>query len=144
MGYKIRCVRKSDLPAIVQIETLSHPRPWTLEDFEWEFKNAGSKLHFWVVTKLKDDLPLAYLCFNFVIDEIYIRNLTVGPSERRKGIGKKLLDLCCLWGKRKGAVRIVLDVRVGNYSAISFYRKCGFHLIKGCLNRTSRLMEKAL
>jgi len=142
--YKIRHVRKKDLPTISKIESVSHPRPWSLGDFEWEFQNSGNKLHFWVATEQKSDSPVAYLCFHFVIDEIYIRNLTVAPPKRRKGIGKKLIETCCSWGKRKGAARIVLDVRIGNSTAMSFYRKCGFELIKDHINRSSRLMELVL
>ncbi len=141
--YKIRQVRKEDLPFIAKIESSSHPRPWTKADFEWEAANVCKQLQFWVVSN-KAGEPVGYICFNFIVDEIYVRKLTVAESERRKGIGKSLIDICCLWGIRKGANRIVLDVRIGNKNGIKFYKKCGFSLVKDHINSSSRLMFKKL
>ncbi len=144
MDYRIRQAKEVDLPSISRIEAASHPRPWTRDDFKWELENACGRFHFWVAAESCTERPVAYICFHFVIDEIYIRNLTVEPAERRMGIGRRLLELSCQWGKRKGAKRVVLDVRIGNSEALKFYRNCGFDLIKGYINRSSRLMEKIL
>ena len=64
-----------------------------------------------------------------VYDEAEIRYLSVHPSYKRIGLGKKLIykifDEC----KNKNIKRIILEVSIKNKQALSFYDYFGFETI---------------
>ena len=62
-------------------------------------------------------------------DKIHILNIAVEKKERRKGIGKRILQDILEYGaynKKRGAI---LEVRRRNCAAISFYEKHHFKKI---------------
>jgi len=62
--------------------------------------------------------------------EYYISNIAVYSQYRGKGIGKKLIFEAEQKAKIIGAKRVVLDVEKENISAVNFYRKLGYKVIK--------------
>ena len=55
------------------------------------------------------------------IHDIYVR-----PEYRGMGIGRKLLQEVARIGKKKGAGKLTLEVRVDNFTAKNLYRKEGY------------------
>lgn len=58
-----------------------------------------------------------------------IYNLYMKRMWRRRGIGKKLLDVASDWLKRKGAAIIFLNVASQNVEAHDFYERLGFKTV---------------
>lgn len=100
--------------------------------------------------KLEDDMlsdwlddPIAYGAFENGIligfvegflekwnNRFRITNICIFESNnRKKGIGKKLLDLIIEDAKKMKARMVVLETQSYNYKAISFYEKNGFEII---------------
>jgi len=66
----------------------------------------------------------------------HIDSLIVAPGQRRKGIGRRLVDEAAEWGRDRGAAELVLTVWTGNAAADRFYRKLGFGDVSRVLGRT--------
>lgn len=110
----------NDIDAILKIESLSIPHPYTQEQFLEELSNKNS--HFFVVVN-KDEV-IAYLLCHLILNEIELIKIVVHPDFQRQGIGLKifyhLLDL------HPDIKKINLEVRESNQIAIQFYQKLGF------------------
>ena len=62
----------------------------------------------------------------FVADEITLMHILISQDQRKRGLGEKLLtDNLCFW-RGKGAKRCLLELRMSNKEAKSFYKKLGF------------------
>ncbi len=69
---------------------------------------------------------VAYCIFKRIDDFIEIYSIFVHPSNRKEGIGTKILDHCIEYCIENGLKKIVLDVNVTNLIAIKLYKKNGF------------------
>ena len=55
-----------------------------------------------------------------------VRQLFVAPSERRRGIGSALVNLCCRKAQDHGSETLGLSLGAGNDDAWEFYKRLGF------------------
>ncbi|MFP6889465.1 MAG: ribosomal protein S18-alanine N-acetyltransferase [Nitrospinota bacterium] len=130
-AYRLRLMRKEDIPFVMPIEVLSYSLPWTEAAFERELDDIPfSRLLAVESAAEKKDAGraaiLGYGCWWMVKGECHITNVTVAPEARRKGVGRFLL-----WGilddaRRQGATEATLEVRVSNAAAIVLYENFGF------------------
>jgi predicted acetyltransferase len=72
-----------------------------------------------------DGEVVAYALYREQPDEIYLRQLFVALSRRRKGIGRKTIEILRteIWPAHK---RLTVDVLVHNAAAIAFWRAVGY------------------
>lgn len=66
-------------------------------------------------------------------EEAIIHNLSVIPEERRKGLGKRLMEEAETLITQQGFQTIRLDVESGNENLIRWYEKLGYTNV-GCLD----------
>lgn len=119
----IRQALPNDIDAILKIESLSIPNPYTQEQFLEEFNNKNS--HFFVVVN-KNEI-IAYLLCHLILDEIELIKIVVHLNFHRQGIGTKLFkQISKVCPKIK---KIHLEVRESNQNAIQFYEKLGFNKV---------------
>lgn len=71
-------------------------------------------------------LALGYSLFWHVADEVHLLNVAVAPAERRKGIGRALMDDLLAYARANAAAKVLLEVRAGNTAAIRLYESLGF------------------
>lgn len=69
---------------------------------------------------------------------LYITEVAVCPSQRRRGIGKKLLQAIKLYGKRNGVETLYLHVDVLNQAALALYQQAGFC----CVDETQAMFKE--
>ena len=69
--------------------------------------------------------PVAYALYIEKESEIYLRQLFVNRTQRRKGIGRKAVDILRnqIWPCTK---RLTVEVLVNNAAAVSFWRAIGY------------------
>tara|TARA_Y100001978_G_scaffold12027_1_gene9597 strand:- start:135 stop:572 length:438 start_codon:yes stop_codon:yes gene_type:complete len=72
---------------------------------------------------------LGVCVFHKIFDEAEIRYLSVHPSHKRKGLGKKLIYEIYKECKSENIKRIYLEVSLKNKQALSFYDYLGFETI---------------
>jgi GNAT superfamily N-acetyltransferase len=60
-----------------------------------------------------------------------IRDLFVVPHQRRRGIGRALLDAVRIAATAAGASRLVLQTEIDNEAALRLYAESGYSLVEG-------------
>ncbi len=122
--YRLRPASPRDLEAIFFIERQCFPSPWSSTLFFYELKKPYACL--WVLEQ--DQKILGYICFWLIADEVHLANLAVVPEARRQGRASFMLEVMLRYAKRKGAQRVLLEVRENNQAAQALYAKFGFKL----------------
>lgn len=125
MQLRIRPANAFDLPAILAIERTSFASAWTAQSFQAELDSPHSRL--WVAAASHAPRRIiGYICFHWLVDEIYILNLAVATGFRGQGVASALLRLALRWGRRHGGKKAALEVRASNKEAVSLYECFGF------------------
>lgn len=116
---------ESYLDAILEIERLSFPTPWSRNAFVQEFKNPISHLQ----ALLEGSSLSGYMCFWMFDSEIQLINVAVHPERRGKGLGLFLLGKMIETGVVNGMHQVWLEVRTSNLPARALYGKLGFSTV---------------
>lgn len=138
MNYYIREGRASDIPAMLKIENLSFPDPWTEEMFKAEFANPLTR--YFLAVKESDAVNegseresqeevIGHLGFLCIAGECQINNVAVHPCYRKDGVGSELLELVLNTTEDEGISFWTLETRVTNTPAINLYQKFGFEIV---------------
>ena len=117
-----REMQVSDLDAVMQIETVNFPFPWTAGNFR-DSINSG---HICLVLEI-DNTIIGYAILMMVLDEAHLLNISVAPSCKGKGWGRYLLNHMMQIGREKGGFNMFLEVRPSNTAAITLYESIGFN-----------------
>jgi len=123
MAAHVRALAIEDLDAVMSIERLSFPAPWTRSMFAEEISRND---RVWLAVEHDGEL-LGYGGAMLVGDEAHVMNLAVAAPARRRGIGRALLSALLDLLVGRGAHRITLEVRELNEDAIALYESAGLH-----------------
>jgi len=126
MAVEIRAATERDLAAILEIEHLAFPAPWSLKSFQHELSLPFSRLTVAARRGLDSDDIAGFLCRWLIEDECHILNVAVHPEYQRAGIGSRLLTEAIAEARGKGVVFVTLEVRRSNLAARHLYRKFSF------------------
>ncbi len=121
---EIREMSLADLEAVLEIEKVSFPTPWSRALFERELSTSFARSL--VAEENPEKRILGYLCYWVVAGEAHILNLAVSPERRDRGVGTLLLKKGLEDCRRERVQLVTLEVRRSNYRAISLYRNFGF------------------
>jgi len=78
----------------------------------------------------ENDKIIAYIAFGIKEDFLYIGDLYVKSKYRKRGFGKKLIEIVESAQKNLNKKNIIVNVRKRNTRAMRFYRKNGFKILK--------------
>lgn len=121
-GATIVALAKEHIDSIMQIEGEANGSPWARASFEQEIGHAPSEF---LVAKVGGQV-VGYAGAWIVADECHITTIAVADSQRRQGLGHKLMVELLKRSAERGAVCATLEVRAGNEAAIKMYEKLGF------------------
>lgn len=126
MNIKLTQITEDDIDAVLGIEKLSFPSPWSKRLFLDELANPNSH-----IILAKDDMGhiLGFACFWIVLDEAHILKVVVHPGFRRQGVAKRLLSYVLGYVKEKRVNYFALEVRHLNEAAIELYKGFGFKVV---------------
>lgn len=124
MSATLRALRAEDLAAVLDIERVSFPTPWTLAMFMDELGRVGTD-RVWLVAE-DADAVCGYGGVAVFGDEAHIMDIAVATGRRRCGIGRMLLLQLMAEAVTRGAARVTLEVRAGDAGARSLYHDAGF------------------
>lgn len=119
--YKISLLDINDLEEAYEIEVLTNPSPWSIDNFKSSFEVG----HHGLVCK-EDNKMLGFLIFSPIKPEAHLLSIAVKETEQYKGIGSLLLKSMISQCKAMGINQVFLEVRASNKKAIGFYQKYGF------------------
>ena len=121
-----------DCDQILRIEQDSFSAPWTRKMFDAEL-DGNPFSHLYVARSVHEGCAgvervevVGYVCFWVVFDELRFMTLAVERSARRRGIARELVQHAMAFGRERGAVRAVLEVRASNEAARCLYEQAGF------------------
>jgi|SRR5271166_1178834 len=131
----IRTMTIEDLDRVLSLEAHTPEAPhWDRATYERFLVTADTKgVRYAALVAVHVHDLMGFAAARQVLDVCELESIVVAENARRKGIGRALLNAVSSWAFANGAVRIELEVRVGNENAVRFYEKSG--LIKSGLRR---------
>ena len=120
----LRQMEITDLDQVLPIEEANFSVPWTANGF-FTFLIREDAL-FLVAEEEETSEILGYCGIILSLDEGDITNVCVREADRRKGIGRKLVERLIGETAKRGVSTWHLEVRQSNESAIRLYESLGF------------------
>ena len=118
----IRVMTSEDCAEVAEIEAASFSDPWTREGFEVALGRTDIIAFVYAPSRR----VLAYFILQLDGPDIHVMNLAVHPDHRRRGVGLECLKFAERFARRRGSLRIDLEVQESNLGAQLLYRKGGF------------------
>ena len=119
-----RYMTESDLEAVLEIERLSNPFPWT----EQNFIDCLRRDYYCLIQTYSDGVS-GFAIQSIALDEAHLLNIGVSSNKRRQGLGSDLLEKIIYASEAMGSNKIFLEVRVSNAAATNLYLDFGFKQI---------------
>ncbi len=124
MPAGLRPMRESDLDAVMAIEQVAYPYPWTRGIFR---DCLRADYPAWV---LDDGVRIVgYGVLSVAADEAHVLNVCVRPDLHGQGHGRRMLRSLMQIARARRVQRLFLEVRPSNPSAIALYDSEGFNEI---------------
>lgn len=131
---KIRAATPDDIPCIMDLERASPAAAhWSEGQYRELFQAVSGAPRLLLVAERKADhgsqpstRKLGFLVARQVASEWELENIVVSPLERRKGIGKSLLEGLLSAARDAQSESVFLEVRESNHPARRLYEKAGF------------------
>lgn len=121
-GPVVRRMRPDDLPAVMQLDALALPKPWSEAIWRGELESPSG---FYLVIDEGDGGPISgQIGVRRVLDELHVTTIAVHPARRRRGYGRALLGAPLTAFPDVRAVH--LEVRPSNGPALALYDSLGF------------------
>lgn len=122
---RIRQALLKDIPALLSVQRQApEAGRWSEEDYVG-FLPAEDTL-FLLAEENGTERVVGFLLGRLAGDEMEVLNLAVLPEQRRRGIGRGLLEEALERGRAQGARQCWLELRASNAGALGFYRVLGF------------------
>jgi len=122
-GIVIRPMTAADVEAVAEIEALSFSVPWPREEFIKEIYTNDLARYLVIADNGK---VVGYAGMWIILDEAHVTNIALRPEYRGRGLGRALLGEMISVARRLGAVRMTLEVRRSNLTALRMYTSMGF------------------
>ncbi|HJQ03997.1 MAG TPA: ribosomal protein S18-alanine N-acetyltransferase [Nocardioides sp.] len=121
----IRTATSADLAAIVASEATGFPEdPWG-ENLVAEGV-AGLLPTIGYLVLEQDEEVVGHAVVSVAAEDAELQRIAIDPTHRGRGLGRQLLDACLADAARRGAERLILEVRETNAPALALYRAAGF------------------
>ncbi|KRG69400.1 alanine acetyltransferase [Stenotrophomonas terrae] len=124
LGTVLRPMYDGDLDAVMEVELRAYPFPWTRGIFQ-DCLRADYPSRVLV----QDDGIVGYGVLSLAADEAHVLNVCVDPLCQSRGHGRRLLRELVRVARQRRALRVFLEVRPSNTSAIALYHSEGFNEI---------------
>ncbi len=125
-ALRFRPATAADLPRLVEIEAAGFLHPWSEALLRKELDHAWSTVLLATADDPRGEVVLGFIVFWLVHDEVHVLNIATAREERRRGVGRALMEEAAAAGRRRGAILATLEVRRSNAAAIGLYRALGY------------------
>lgn len=119
----IRDMRRSDIPAVAELETEIYPQPWSPRVF---FDELSMDSRQYVVAHDDDGHVVGYGGLLLVEADAHITTIAVAPEARGHRIGTRVMMALVDHALEAGARHLTLEVRITNAAAQGLYTRFGF------------------
>ncbi len=127
-GIIITGMLEEHVPAVFLLDKASFSLPWTERSYIFEITKNETSIHLVALdTAAENNGKLAGFIVVWAIeDEAHIGTIAVAEGYRRKGIAQLLISAALNEAAKRGAEKVFLEVRAGNFPAHNLYLKLGF------------------
>jgi [ribosomal protein S18]-alanine N-acetyltransferase len=119
-GPRVERAAPADAAALAALAA-ELPTPWSEAGFAGEIAAPAARI--WLI-RGPAGAPVGYLAAHRVLDELQVHSLAVAPRERRRGLGRALVEHAL--AAEPGLRAAHLEVRCNDASAQAFYAASGF------------------
>lgn len=121
----IRSMTGSDLDSVLDLEAATPEAPhWKQAVYQGFLAESEPPRRIFLAED--GGVVLGFIAGQIIADICELQSIVVAASSRRSGLGSALLATFIEWARKRGAICVELEVRVGNSSAIGFYQRVGF------------------
>ena len=113
------------LDDVLKLEKLCFSVPWT----EGQLLSEIESEYGCIFVSYECERPCGYAIMHMAGDQAELYRIATDPDKRGRGIADELMKTGIAWAIEQSAESIFLEVRAGNFPAISLYRKHGFENI---------------
>ena len=124
--YNIRPMTLDDIPAVLAIEALVLPTPFSAEGYRRELEQ-NSNAHYAVLTA--DTHIIGYVGYWLIGDEAHISIIAIHPDQQRRRLGELLLLHSLSTICAANTILTTLEVRENNLPAQNLYAKYRFQQV---------------
>ena len=124
--FHIRPATEDDLAAIDAMEAESFLSPWPINIFRKEIQLSFSRSFVAEGKESEKQIPVGYIFFWVIGQEMQLHRLAVKKTMRKQGIGSLLLEEMINTCRSEGVTEGFLEVRSSNHDAVTLYQKAGF------------------
>lgn len=129
-GLRFRRVVAADLPRLMEIERAGFLHPWSERQLTSELTNAWSTMLAAVEAGPDGAERMAgYIIVWVVHDELHVLNVATAPEQRRRGVGRALMEEAHRLGRSRACRLATLEVRRSNAPAIALYLALGYRQV---------------
>lgn len=121
-SISIRRMNALDIDGVLAVEQQSFTTPWSREGFVNEMNNDLS----YYLVMVEAGRIIGYAGMWLIVDEAHVTNVAVLPTHRGRKLGEQLMTALIEHAKKRGALRMTLEVRASNEVAQNLYGKFGF------------------
>lgn len=114
----------ADLDAVMAIETVVYPHPWTRGNFR---DSLAEDYHCWILEIAGE--TAGYAVGAVAAGEAHLLNLSIATAWQRRGYGGGMLGFLIRFARYCGAARMYLEVRPSNAAGLALYASAGFREI---------------
>ena len=118
----VRPMRLSDLPAVMETDRRSLPKPWS--EAVWR-EELSSPFGLYLVLE-EGGFVSGHVGLKLIFDEAHVMTLAVRPERRRRGLARTLVEAALDDPASASARRVYLEVRPSNLAARALYGSLGF------------------
>lgn len=122
----MRKMTNDDLDTVMRIEGASFDSPWTRSNFADELKNTDIALP---LVLEQNKLIIGFIVLWIILDECHLANIAVTPDYRGRGLGKLMMQNIISIARQNKCVKVMLEVRKSNTTAIALYQKFLFEKV---------------
>ncbi len=146
---RLRLAKASDANALARIHAACFAAPWNASVFA-EFLRAGGSFAF--LASAGRAFAGFILC-RVIADEAEVLTLAILPSQRRRGLARRLLAAGASVAGARGATALFLEVADDNLPAVALYRmelfvsvgrRAGYYAASGETPVDALVMRRAL
>ena len=121
----IRWLIRRDMPEVLAIESESFEFPWTEEDFTRCLRQRNC---IGMAAELDDEI-VGFMIYELYKARLHLLNFAVSEPQRRRGVGRQMIEKLVGKLSSQRRTRIMLEVRETNLAAQLFFRSCGFRAV---------------
>ena len=115
-------LQESHVASILTIEQMTNSAPWS----EKSFLNELQHKHGIFLVAILEGAVIGYGGVWLVVDEAHVTTISISESQRRKGVGRRLMVELLQRAKDAGMLCSTLEVRASNLPAIKLYEDLGY------------------